>query len=317
MRDFYRLIKRLGTCRKYFFLLILRSPFDALRAWMLAGLMKTTFLCIETMDARKLLVQCVLYGLICAVLFFYNGTIWSIYAAFAAKTEAQLQRMFFNKVINMSYRCVERHSGGEWFTKLNSDVHAAFMMMNGPLNIPHAVVAILNMTLSSCLLFRSSKEIFMVVLVFVIPHLVLNYQMVLKPMPRLKEKSQDALAESTAMIDPLITQAESIFIYHADELLLKQCEERSRRLIEINMNMHMRSAFSNATLCLFGIGGYLVILGLGYSAIYDGELIFAELVYSFQIRGSVLAATMMLITCINNIKANSICIKRINDTLEE
>lgn len=315
MNDFRKLIKRLGIQRKYIFLLLLRSPFDALRTWMLACLMKTTFQCIESGNANKLLVQCVFYGLICASLFFYNGAIWSIYAAFAAKTEAGLQKILFSKIMGLSLKKVHSQHSGEWITKLNSDVHAAFLLMNGPLNIPHAVVAILNMALSSLLLFRSSHLLFVTTWLFVLPHIIIHHKAVLKHMPRLKGESQKALGDSTSTIKPLITEADSILLYDAGDLMMRHCEKSSRKLMKINMSIHMRNAFSSVVLPLFGIGGYLAILVVGYDMIYNGAMSFSDIVYSFQLRGSILAAMMMITTCVSNIKANSACVKRLDEIL--
>ena len=87
--------------------------------------------------------------------------------------------------------------------------------------------------------------------------------------------------------------------------------------MKINMKMHIRKAVGDAGMRLFGIGGYLVILLTGYRLIYDGTMAFSDIVYCFQVRGSILSGIFMLISCINNQKANSVCIKRINDTLEE
>uniref|UniRef100_UPI004057B432 ABC transporter transmembrane domain-containing protein n=1 Tax=Acetatifactor sp. TaxID=1872090 RepID=UPI004057B432 len=317
MRDLFVLVKRLGIQRKYLFLLLLRAPFDAFRTWMLATFMKSTFGYIEIGASDKLLAECMIYGLLCAFLFFYNGTIWSIYAAFAAKTEAQLQGLLINKIMNMPYRRIVGHGSGEWITKLNSDIHGAFVLMNGPLNIPHMVVAIINLMLSSLLLFRSSHLLFIVTLVFVLPHMMLNYTVVLKHMPGLKEASQKALGESTSAIKPLITEADTILLYDAGNMMLHVCEERSRALMKYNLTMQMRNILGNTILRLLGLSGYLVILGLGYVHIYNGNMSFAELVYSFQVRGSILSAMLMLTTCVSNIKANSVCAKRLNNILME
>lgn len=313
MRDFLNLTKKLGIRRKYIFLLILRAPFDGLRTWMLACLMKTTFRCLETGDSDNLLAKCIIYGLICVLLFFYNGTIWSVYAAFAARTEVRLQKMLFNKIINMPYKQIDSHSSGEWITRLNSDIHGAFVLMNGPHNIPHAVVSVLNIVLSSVLLVRSSFILFLSICFFVFPHLYLNYKIVGKRIPELKEKSQMALAESTSAIKPLITEADTILLYDAGDLMMKHCEESSRKLMKINLSIHMQNALSSAVLRLLGAAGYLVILVMGYNIIYNGTMSFSELVYFFQARGSVLAGLLMLTTCINNIKANSVCVKRIHE----
>lgn len=317
MSDFFRLLKRMGIWHKYVFLLILRSPFDALRTWMLAGLIKNIFLCIEIRDTGRLAVVCLIYGLICALLFLYNGTIWSIYADFSGKVEACLQKIMLQKILGLSFRQVDRHFSGEWITRLNSDIQAAFTMMNGPLTIPVAMVSIINMLLSSLLLFKSSFLLCGAAWILLLPHLFMNYKLALRHMPGLKENAQKAMAESTSAIKPLITEADAILLYDAGNLMMKKCEESSRRLMKINQSMHMRNALSSAFLRLFGDSGYLVILIIGYGLILRGDISFSDAVYCFQMRGSILAGMFMLITCLNNIKANLVCVKRINAVFEE
>lgn len=317
MNDFGKLVKRMGIQRKYIFLLILRSPFDAFRTWMLAGLMQSVFLCLETKDAGRLLGICIIYGLLCALLYFYNGTIWSIYAAFSAKTEVMLQKKMLEKILSMPLKRVDSKFSGEWITNLNGDIHATIMMMNGPMNMPHMVVAVLNTIVSSFLMLKSSVLMFAITLLFILPHLFINNRIVLKPIARLREKSQMALAESTSAIKPLITEADTILLYDASDLMMKQCEEANRKLMRINMKMHLRNALSDVVMRLFGIGGYFTILMIGYSLIYDGAMAFSDVVYCFQVRGSIMSGIFMLIICMNNIKANSVCIRRINDTFEE
>ena len=154
--DFKRLIKRMGIGRRYVLLLLLRAPFDGARAWMLAALMKSVFRCLEAGEAEGLPEICVSYGILCALLFCYNGTVWSLYAAFAARAEAALRGRVLKRILKLGCRQVEARARGEWMTRLGSDARAAFEMMNGPLNIPHAVVAILNTVLSSILLLGGS-----------------------------------------------------------------------------------------------------------------------------------------------------------------
>lgn len=317
MSDFCKLIKRMGIRRKYIFLLLLRCPFDALRTWMLAGLMKSVFLCMETDDAGKLSAICIFYGLICTLLFFYNGTIWSIYAAFSAKMEVLLQKKLLEKILSLPFKRVDSCFSGEWMTKLNSDIQAAITMMNAPLNIPHVLVAIINTMLSSFLMLRSSLIMFGVTWIFILPHLLINYRIVLRHISKLKEESQNAMSESTSAIKPLIADADTIILYNAGDLMMKICDESSRKLMKINLKIHMRNAVSNVVLRLFGIGGYFIILLIGYSLIYNGTMSFSDVVYCFQVRGSIMAGMSMLITCLNNIKVNGVCIKRINETFEE
>lgn len=317
MSDLLKLMKRMGFLRKYIFLLILRSPFDAFRTWMLANLMKTTFHCLETNAANKLAAACLIYGLICALLFFYNGTVWSIYAAFSAKLEAGLQKVMLQKIMNMPFKQVEGHFSGEWLTRLNSDIQEACMMMNGALHIPHAVVAVINTALSSFLVFRSSLLFFGVIWLLLLPQLFMNDRIVLRHMPELKEKSQDAMAQSTSAIKPLITEADTILLYEAGDLMMKKCEESSLKLREANRNMHRRNALGGAALWLFGCGGYFVVLMIGYYLILDGSMSFSDVVYCLQVRVAVLSGMHMLITSINNIKTKAVCVRRINSVWEE
>ena len=317
MGDFGKLIREMGVWRKYLFLLVLRAPFDAIRTWMLASLIRSVFRCLEADNTGPLLEICVVYGLLCMMLFIYNGVVWSNYAAFAAKTEVQLQQKMFHKILSLPLKRIDSRFSGEWITRLNSDIQAAFTMMNGPLNIPHLTVAVINTMLSSFLLFKSSLRFLAVTWVFILMQLFVNYKTVLEAVPKLKEESQNAMAENTSVIKPLITEADAILLYDAEEMMMKKCEESSRKLVKINMKIHVRSALSDVGMQLFGIGGYLVILLMGYGFISGGTMAFSDVVYCFQVRGSVMAGVFMLATCFNNLRANSICVKRVCDILEE
>lgn len=317
MRDLHKLVKEMGVWRKYLFLLLLRSPFDAFRTWLLANLMKSVFICLETAHSASLLKLCILYGLLCAMLFVYNGIIWTEYAAFSAKVEIGLLKKMFDKMISFPLKRIDHHFSGEWITRLNSDIQAALTMMNGPLNIPHLAVAVINILFSCLLMFKSSFLFLGITWLFAIPQFVMNDKIVLKAVPKLKEASQNAMAENTSAIKPFLTDADTILLYDAKALMMANCAETSRSIMKINMKMHMRRAVSDAGMRLFGISGYLMLLLTGYRLIYNGTMAFSDVVYCFQVRGSILSGMLMLITCINNLKANSVCLKRINDTFEE
>lgn len=317
MSDLGKLIKRMGIRRKYLFLLLLRSPFDAFRTWMLASLLKFVFLCVEKEDSGSLLKICVVYGLLCAMLFIYNGSIWSRFAAFSAKAEVWFQEKLLEKILSLPLKRIESRQSGDWLTILNSDIHGAFTMMNGALNIPHLAVSVINILVSCCLIFKRSLLLAGMTWIFILPLLLINHKIVLKAVPQLKEKSQTAIAENTTAIKPLITEAETILLYDAQKLMMKSCNEKSRNLMRVNMKMHVRKALSNMGMGLFGIGGYLAMLLTGYGLIEKGTMAFSDLVYCFQIRGSVLGGVLMFVTCLSNLKVNSVCVRRLNETLEE
>lgn len=190
-------------------------------------------------------------------------------------------------------------------------------MMNGPLNIPHLAVAVINTMLSSFLMLKSSPLLLSVTWMFLILHFLVNYRMIIRAVPKLKEASQIAMAENTSAIKPLITEADTILLYDAGALMMKNCDKYSRKLMEINMKIHVRKAFSDVCMRLFGIAGYLMILFTGFGLISKGSMAFSDVVYCFQVRGSIMAGTFMLITCLNNLKANSVCVKRVHDIFEE
>ncbi len=317
LSDFCKLIKRMGIWLKYIFLLLLRSPFDAVRTWVLANLLKEVFLCLETNNSGLLPEICVVYGLLCGGLFIYNGIIWINYAAFSAKTEVRLQKKMFNKILSLSLKRINSRFSGEWITRLNSDIQAAFLMMNGPMNIPHLVVAAINTILSSFLMLKSSLLFLGITWLFTVVQLFVNYNTVIRAVPKLKEESQNAMSENTSAIKPLITDADTILLYDAGKLMMKSCDDTSRKLMKTNMKIHMRNALNDACIRLLGIGGYLMILFMGFGFISEGTMAFSNLIYCFQVRGSVMAGMFMLITCINNLRANSVCVKRINDIFEE
>ena len=317
MSDFRKLVKRMGVWRKYIFLLLLRSPFDALMTLLSANLMKSVFRCLEMDYSCALLKLCVGYGLLCAMLFVYNGLVWSKYAAFSAKVEIWLEKKMFDKILSLPLNWIDRCFSGEWMTRLNSDIQAALTMMNGSLNIPHLAVAAINILLS-CLLMRKSSLLFLgITWMFAIPQFVINDKIVLKAIPKLKEESQNAMAENTSAIKPLLTDADTILLYDAKELMMTNCAKHSKRLMKINIKMHMRKTVSDVSMRLFGIGGYLMILFIGMRLISNEIMAFSDVVYCFQVRGSFLSGMFMLMTCFNNLKANSVCIKRVKDILEE
>lgn len=312
-----KLIRKIGIWRKYLFLLLLRSPFDALMTCLCANLMKSVFGYLERNDADALMKHCVIYGLLCAVLFAYNGTIWTKYAAFSAKAEILLQRKMLEKMLSMPLQRIDSRFSGEWMTRLNSDIQAAFTMMNGPFHMPHLIVAVINITLSCYLMQKSSLFFLGITWVFAIPPFMINDKIVLGAIPKIKEEAQTAMAENTSAIRPLLTDAETILLYDARELMMRNCTETSKKLMKSNLKIHLRKAGSDAGMQLFGISGYLLILLVGYRFIYHGTMAFSDIVYCFQVRGSILTGTLMLMTCLNNLKANAVCVNRILETFEE
>ncbi len=156
-------------------------------------------------------------------------------------------------------------------------------MMNGPMNIPHLAVAVINILLS-CLLMRKSSLLFLgITWIFAIPQFVMNYKIVLKVIPKLKEESQNAMAKNTSAIKPLLTDADTILLYDTKEWMMANCAKHSKKLMKINVKMHMRKAVSDVGMRLFGIGGYLIILFMGIRLISNEIMAFRRLFIVFRL----------------------------------
>lgn len=317
MRALRKLIRKIGIWRKYLLLLLLRSPFDALMTWLCANLMKSVFGCLEANHTDELFKHCVIYGLLCAALFVYNGMIWMKYAAFSAKAEILLQRKMLEKMLSMRLQQIDSRFSGEWMTRLNSDIRAVFTMMNGPFHMPHLIIAFINVTFSCYFMQKSSLLFLGITWIFAIPPFMINDKIVLKAIPKIKEDTQTAMADNTSAIRPLLTDTDAILLYDARELIIRNCTETSRKLMKNNLKIHLRKAGSNAGMQLFGIGGYLMLLFAGFEFIYHGRMAFSDIVYCFQVRGGILSGMLMLMTCLNNLKTNAVCVNRILETLEK
>lgn len=317
MHEFFKLIKRLNIQGRYMLLLLLRSPFDVIRTYMQAVLLMDVFSCLETGRADRLPEVCIGWGLLCAVLFLYNGIVWSIYAAFSAGTEARLQKELTDQILFLPYRLVQRRGSGEWFTRRNGDIQAVMTMMNGPLHIPHWMTSLVNTILSSFLLLKCSPVLFAVTGAFILPYYLLHNCLVIKRLPGFKDESRKVMADIASSIKPLITDAEVIAIYDAGGMMLKKCEEDSRRLMKINLKMQLCRGLGDLLSRLFGISGYLALLLAGFAMVSGGTMAFSSLVYCSQMRGGILSGLLMLMTCMSNIKENAVCAKKVNESLEE
>lgn len=317
MHEFFKLIKRLNIQGRYMVLLLLRSPFDVIRTYIQAVLLMDVFSCLETEHADRLPAVCIGGGLLCAALFLYNGIVWSIYAAFSARTEARLQKELTDQILFLPYRLVQRRGSGEWFTRRNGDIQAVMTMMNGPLHIPHWMTSLINTILSSFLLLKCSPVLFVVTWAFILPYCLLHHCVVLKRLPGFKDESRKVMADIASSIKPLITDAEVIAIYDAGDMMLKKWEGDSRRLMKINRKMQLCRGLGDLFSRLFGIGGYLALLLTGFAMVSGGTMTFSRLVYCSQMRGGILSGLLMLMTCMSNIKENAVCAKKVNESLEE
>lgn len=316
MKDIQRLFKLAGRIRSFIILTLLRCPFDALRTVVHAIFLQFAFEEIGKGNQNELLKVCMMYGIGSLLLFLYNGTVWTLYATYVTKWVGRIRRKLFKHISCLSLQQIEARPSGEWITRLNSDVQAATALLNQSLHLPHAVVSIVNLCVSSIILVVMNHDIFGLIIAFVIPHILINQLYIAKQMVRDAISVQEMAARNTTDMNAIITCADTAILYDAQDFLLKRFEESSLELGRANMKIQHRRALGNGLLPLMGMCGYLVILLVGGRWMAAGTMTFGELTAAFQYRGGLLTGSMMFINSMINIKTAIAGVKRINDTMD-
>ncbi len=314
LHEIRQILNITGSGRRFVFLLLTRSPFDAAFNLIQATFLQHAFNAIGQNDTAELTSVCLLFGVASLCLFLYNGTVWTIYASFITRMEGKLRLKLYGKISSFSYERIEATPQGEWLTRLNTDVEMPF---SRPLHLPHAACAIVNICVSAFILWRMNPTVFGWVLLFVLPHIIVSQLLIARAMPALNKKSLEATAKNTSEMIPLITCADVAAIYDGQEYLMKRFEQSSLALWQANMKIHIRNALSAGILPFFGLSGYLTLLIVSSRQIADGYFTFGDLSAAFQYRGGVLTGSLMLINCLISIQASMAGIKRLNETMTE
>ncbi len=315
MRKLREVFQLIGGFARFVVLTILRCPFDAAFTLLQACFLQQSFDAVSRGDTAGLQCTCLQFFIGSMLLFLYNGTVWRVYACFAVRWAAALRAKLFDHLMHLPLSIIESRSGGEWFTRLNTDTAAACALFNQPMHVAHGAVAILSLLISSILLITVDPGVYVLILAFILPHAYINQTCVAKPMVSLGHYAQQAQAENAADFTSIISCADTAILYDAQAFLLKRFEESSLKTRMANMRMRRRSAFGAGLLPLFGLGGYLVLLITGGSQIRDGGITFGSLTAIFQYRGGLMAAVMTLLTCTININAATAGVQRVQETM--
>ncbi|MDO8685533.1 MAG: ABC transporter ATP-binding protein [Clostridiales bacterium] len=315
MRELLNLFKITGRGARYFSLLLLRCPFDALQTVIQASFLQFSFLAINQKSASNLHIVCAAFGIGSLLLFLYNGTVWTVYASYIIRLISVLRGKLFGHVSGISLQQIEAKSSGEWFTRLNADVQSTSAMLSQPIHLPHAVVSIVGICVSATILFAMNPAIFALVILFLIPHMLISQLFIAKPMTALATKSQETTAQNTTDMNALVTCADTAILYEAQDFMLNRFEESSLNLRKVNMKIRKRSAAGGALLPMMGMSGYLTILLIGGIWISAGNMTFGELMAAFQYRGGVLVGSIMLINSLISIRIALAGVRRINETM--
>lgn len=309
------LFKITGRGRRLIFLLVLRCPFDAIQTVIMASFIQFSFQAINQHNTYDLYMTCAAFGIGTLVLFFYNGSVWMLYASYITRFVCLLREKLFGHLSGISLQKMEEKSSGEWFTRLNADVQLASAVLSQPLHLPHAVVATVSICVATVILHVMNPIILLLVLLLLIPQLLISYLFIAKPMTTLAMKSQEASELNTTDMNALVTCAETAILYDAHGFLLGRFEESSLNLRKVNMTMKRRSAVDGALLPIISMGGYLIILLVGGRFITAGSMTLGELLAVFQYRAGLLAGSMVLTSSLISITTALAGVRRVNEIM--
>ena len=317
IRSLRSLFRRLGGAVAYGVLLVLRSPVDAVLCIINAFFLKNVFGAMEAGDVTRLYESCLWYGIENIGLFLYNGIVWSEFAGFSAKLVGRLRGQVFDTMLGLPMERLEAKQESEWFTRTNSDMRMTLNLLTGALNIPHFVLAVVRITTSYVLLGRISILFPLLELLTLLPHLLLRQSFVASPMERLNKSVLLHTEQTTLYLSAMVECADTVRLYEGEELLLERYRESSLRIVNERMRMNLRKTFGEMLLILSGKGGYLLLFLVGCEMIFADKLDFASLTAAFQFRGAVVAASMMLLRTLVEIRKNTVGLKRLEEIYGE
>lgn len=313
MNELRKLLKVTGGGGRYLLLILLRSPVSIVMTAINAYFLQHVLDAIAQADGRRLTVSCIIFGIASFLIFLYNGILWSAFSAPAVTgMEGRLRVKLFCKICSLPCERIEARPQGEWLTRLNTDVQMPFSE-----SWPQAVSAMINLCASSFILWQMNPAVFLLVILFVIPHIAVSRLLIARVMPDLNKKSLESAAKNTGELTALITCADITALYDGQDYLMKRFEQSSLNLLRANMKIRIRNALGAGILPLFGLGGYLILLIVGSGWIADGRFTFGDLTAAFQYRGGVLLGALTLINCLISIQAGMAGIRRLNETMEE
>ena len=307
------MLKKLGIKKQYLRLLALRLPFEAVRNLINALFLKQAFEAIEALNFVRLGVVCGLFLVANLLLFTYNGTVWRFFAAFYPGLQKKLKLYIFNKLLAKPIEEIDKLASGDVLLRINQDVQMTAAIYGEPWNLVFLVNGIANLLLSAILFCIFDSKLFLIVLAFVIPHILIITWIVSPRLSSIQNKIQKASADLTDMYESFVNLADTVFLYDCSDFFLKKIKIKNLELKRLFIKKALYKAIEHAVMPLFGITGYLVLMFLGAEKINAGIITLGSLLYAFQLRGGVIMAANMIATSITTISVNKAGLKRLEE----
>lgn len=313
LQNKFDLLKTLGVKKKYISLLVHRTPFETMRNLLNALFLKYAFDSIQCANFKQLCVVCAVTFFANFLLFSYNCSIWRVFGAFYADMQAKLRVFLLNRLLHKPIEQIDSLSSGDVLLRLNSDTENAAAIYGEPWNIVFLANGLFNFIFSSLLMILLSGKLFVLVIAFVIPHVLLSCYVLAPAQFKIQKKVQNVSAELTDMYASFVNTADLSQLYDCKDFLLQKIECKNNELRRLNVKKSFVNAVSNAVMPLFGLSGYLVLMLTGADMISAGIISYGTLLYACQLRGGILPAAMMIIKSYTNICVNNVSLNRIEE----
>lgn len=311
------MLKELGSKirKKYITLLTFRTPFEAMRTIVNAFFLKMAFDSINDFNIKCLSFICLFFLLENAGLFTYNGTIWRFFGKHYAHMQGRLKLFIMKNLLNKDVEEIDSLSSGDILIHLNQDAQMAMSIYGEPWNLVFLMNGICNFIISSIFLFNVSAKLYLLVIAFTIPHVLINTYLIAPVQARLQNKIQQEAACLTDFYTSYINMADVIQLYDCSSFMIEKITQKNDELRRLNVRKAIFSALSNAIIPLFGLSGYLVLMLSGANMISAGVITYGTLIYACQLRMGILPAAMMIIKSATNIRINKVGAERIREIL--
>ena len=312
----WKLLKGIDLAKFMLVVLLLRAPFDLVRAITNANLLEQFLRIAEKGEGEKLM-STFLFFLVCFLLLFaYNMTIWMTISVTGTVTmQKRLRKKMLRTILDKPYEKVREQSNGHWINRLGSDIDIACNYVTGPLNFLHLFIASICFVGSGILLFRQNIPLFVLSMSVTLPFSFLSCVVIIRNVGKYKKNAQSKLEEFTNWVEPAINAHPSIQVFEGEEFVLKKVEETSLSILKENMKGHRRMAASSLCNIFSGNLGYLLLLFVGNSMIGVGIKDVAMLMKITQYRGEMMRNIMMANNCIGNMRTNLAGVERVEEVL--
>ena len=307
------MLKKLEIKKQYLQLLALRLPFEAVRNLINAFFLKQAFEAIEALNFVRLGVVCGLFLVANLLLFTYNGTVWRFFAAFYAGLQKKLKLYIFKKLLVKPIEEIDKLASGDALLRINQDAQMTAAIYGEPWNLVFLVNGIANLILSAILFCVFDLKLFLIVLAFVIPHILIITWIVSPRLSSIQNKIQKASADLTDMYESFANLADTVFLYDCSDFFLKKIKIKNLELKLLFIKKALYKAIEHAVMPLFGIMGYLVLMFLGAEKVNAGIITLGSLLYAFQLRGGVIMSANMIATSVTTISVNKAGLKRLEE----